>query len=174
MEKGTDKNGAHNVKTDRRNIMKRVKIYSLLMCMLLVLYCFISCGAKKSDNELIEERVETFLTAYNAGDMDTVLECLDAKKRNALEAMLNIFGGLAGSYAGFDISMKDLFSLGVNVSEDDVMELEITDIKISSKKKAIAKAEMELYGKSEVVYVVLVYEENDWYISDITDKKVEL
>ncbi len=173
MEKGTDKYGAHN-KFDRRNIMRGVKTWSLAMCLVLVLFCFISCGIKKSDNELIEERVEAFLTAYNAGDMDTVLECLDAKKRNALEAMLNIFGGLAGSYAGFDINMKDLFSLGVNISEDDVMKLEITDIKISSKKKAIAKAEMELYGKSEFVYFVLVYEENDWYISDMTDKKVEL
>ena len=64
-----------------------------------------------TDEELIRERVETFISAYNEGDMDTVLECLDAKSRNAMEAMLKLLGGIAGSYTGFEIDLKDLFSL---------------------------------------------------------------
>ena len=114
--------------------MKR--FLALLLIMVMVSGCFASC--KKYDEEtniplteeeiiakrneaLITERIETFLTAYNAGDMEAVLECLDAKSRNAFQATLNLLGGLAGAATGVGIDLSDLFSLGVSTAQGDFM-----------------------------------------------------
>ena len=155
------------------------KILALLLVIVMALGCLASC--KKDDdfpevlptNEaLIAERIETFLTAYNMGDMDTVLECLDAKTRNAFQAMLNLLGGLAGSAAGFDIDLKDLFSLGVSTTQGDFMGLEIRDINVIDSSNAVATTTMNLTGAGvQTIYFEMVYENNGWYIHDMTDKK---
>ena len=44
----------------------------------------------KSDEELIRDRMNTFLTAYNSGDLQGVLQCMDAKTRNTYQSALNI------------------------------------------------------------------------------------
>ncbi len=157
--------------------MKR--IISLFLIILMALSCFASCqiynGRKDSpatNEELITARIETFLTAYNAGDMDAVLECLDAKNRNALKAMLNILGGLAGSVAGFGIDLSDLFSLGISTTSGDFMKLEITDITVIDSANATATTKMFLTGSgTQSICFEMVYENSDWYIHDMTDRK---
>ena len=160
-----------------------VRIFSLLLMISLLLTFLVACKTGDSntpttDNtvtptneELIEERIKTFLTAYNTGDMDAVLKCLDAKTRNAFQAMLNLLGGIAGSYAGFDIDLSDLFSLGVNTTSGDFMGLEITSIDIINETTAVATTNMELSGTSMTIYFDMVYENDGWYISDMTDQK---
>lgn len=154
------------------------KILSLLLAVIMIMACFASCTKDveeipPTDEELIETRIKTFLSAYNSGDMDTVLECLDAKTRNAFQAMLNLLGGLAGSAAGFNIDLSDLFSLGIATASGDFMELEISAINIIDEKKAVATTTMTLTGAgTQTIYFVMVYENNGWYISDMTDKKV--
>lgn len=129
-------------------------------------------GISKSDEALIEERITDFYTAYNDGDMDTVLTCLDTKSRNAFKSMLNILGGLAGKYAGFDINLSDLFSLGVNTASGNFMDLEISDISIVDNENAVVTTTMKLAGAgTQTIYFVMVYEKGGWYISDMTDKK---
>ena len=77
--------------------MKR--FFALILALILLLPCVASCSKEKEEvpttEELIKERIEQFVTAYNDGDMETVLDCLDAKTRNAFQAMLNLLGGLA-------------------------------------------------------------------------------
>ncbi len=160
-----------------------VKVFSLLMVISLLLTFFAACKTDDSNTpttddtvtptneELIEERIKTFLTAYNSGDMDAVLECLDAKTRNAFQAMLNLLGGIAGSYAGFDIDLSDLFSLGVNTTSGDFMGLEITSIEVINEKTAVATTNMKLSGTSMTIYFDMVYENDGWYIRDMTDQK---
>ena len=157
--------------------MKR--FLALLLVIVMALGCLASC--KKDDDspealptneELITERIETFLTAYNTGDMDTVLECLDAKTRNAFQAMLNLIGGLAGFAAGFDIDLSDLFSLGVSTTQGDFMGIEITNINVIDSSNAVATTTMDLTGAGvQTIYFEMVYENNGWYIHDMTDKK---
>ena len=130
--------------------------------------------AKNTNEELITEKIETFLTAYNTGDMEAVLKCLDSKSRNAFQAMLNLLGGLAGAAAGFNIDLSDLFSLGVNTAQGDFMGLEITDINIIDSANAIATTIMNLAGaRTETIYFEMVYENDSWYIHDMTGRKPE-
>ncbi len=156
------------------------KFLSILLALIMMLTCFASCKKNDDENktteptseELITERIETFLTAYNGGDMNSVLECLDSKSRNAMSAMLNLLGGLAGSQIGFDIDLRDLFSLGVAIESDDFMKLQITDITVTGTKNAVATTTMDLTGAGvQTIYFHMVYENGGWYISDMTDKK---
>lgn len=155
------------------------KFLALLLLIVMALGCFASC--KEYDNEtkipptneeFITERIETFLTAYNTGDMEAVLECLDTKTRNAFQAMVNLLGGLAGAAAGFDIDLSDLFSLGVSMTQGDFMELEITAINVIDSSNAIATTVMNLVGAgTQTIYFEMVYENDGWYIHDMTDRK---
>lgn len=156
------------------------KILSILLALVMMLTCFVSCKNNGEENkttpptneELIIERIETFLTAYNDGDMEVVLECLDAKTRNAFQAMLNILGGLAGNAAGFNIDLSDLFSLGVSTTSGDFMQLEVTDITVINSANATATTKMFLTGAgTQIIYFEMVYEHNGWYIHDMTDRK---
>ncbi len=154
------------------------KFLLLILIIVMALGCFVSCKnydenkAPPTNEELITERIETFLTAYNTGDMEAVLECLDAKTRNAFQAILNMLGGLAGSAAGFDIDLKDLFSLGVSTTQGDFMELEITNINVIDSLSATATTIMKLTGAgTQTIYFEMVYENDGWYIHDMTDRK---
>ncbi len=159
---------------------KAVKLLALLLCFVLLLPCFAACKSKDkldqltppTDEELIRERIQTFLVAYNEGDMETVLTCLDAKSRNAMEAMLNLLGGVAGKFTGIGIDLKDLFSLGVAMTEDDFMKLELGEITIIDDENAVAVTTMNLTGAGvNTIYFKMKYEHDGWYISDMTDKE---
>ncbi len=154
------------------------KILVLFFSMIVIISCFASCQmvneekTPPTNQELITEKIETFLTAYNTGDMEGVLQCLDAKTRNALQAMLNIIESIAGSYIGFEINLSDLFSLGVNTTQGDFMGLEITEINIIDSKNANVITIMNLTGvETQIIYFEMVYEKNGWYIHDMTDHK---
>ena len=156
--------------------MKTKKILSLLLALTIALTCLVSCEnpfkPEPTTEELIEERVNTFLTAYNSGDMETVLECLDAKSRQTFRAMLNILGGLAGGLTGFSVDLSDLFALGVNTTSDDFMKLKITDIKVIDSTNAVVTTTMNLTGSgTQTIYFKMVYENDGWYIHDMTDRK---
>ncbi len=152
-----------------------IRFLSFLLAMLLLLPCLSACNKEKqpTNEELIENRITTFVTAYNDGDMEAVLECLDAKTRNAFQAMLNLLGGLAGSAAGFNIDLSDLFSLGVGITSDDFMQLEVTDITVIDSANAIATTTMDLTGAGkQTIYFIMVYENDGWYIHDMTDEQI--
>ncbi len=156
-----------------------LKLLSAVLAILTMLTLFVACADKSNNNtqptdeELIRKCVQTFITAYNEGDMDTALNCLNAKNRNAMEAILNLLGGAAGSYLGFDIDLKDLFSIGVSVTNGDLMKLNITDVSITSNsngKMATVTTSMDLAGTgAQTVYFSMVYEHDGWYISDMRD-----
>lgn len=125
---------------------------------------------KKSDEELIEARIKEFLTAYNSGDMNATMNCLDAKTKNAMNALLNLFGGVFGGATGYNIDLRDLFSLGVAVEEGDFMNLQVSETKISGK-SAVVTTTMSLPDVSgQKMYFIMLYENNGWFISDISDK----
>lgn len=166
--------------------MRRLKISALILALTLVFSFFTGCGFTSvntsessggtetwtTDEDRIEQRIETFLTAYNEGDMEVVLQCLDAKTRNAFQAMLNILGGLAGSQLGFDISLSDLFSLGVNTTSGDFMGLNILSMNIVEGQSAVVTTSMTLHGSgTQTIYFEMTYEHGDWFIHDMTDTR---
>ncbi len=150
-----------------------LKILSAVLSILMFLTITTSCKNKYSDEDLIIECIEKFIDAYNDGDMDRVLECLDAKSRNAMKAMLDLMGGIAGSYAGFEIDLKDLFSLGISTVSDDFIEIEIIAIEIHSDDEAVVTTHMNLTDtiENEKIFFIMTYEDSNWYISDISEKK---
>lgn len=153
--------------------LAKTKLLTVFLVIILMLTNIVACQNEKipTDEELIEERITAFLTAYNNGDLETILECMATKPRNAFQAMINLIGGLAGSLAGSDIDLSDLFSLGVNIAPDDFMKLEIKDITVIDDTNATAKASMNLIGTDNyTVYFDMVYENDGWYINDMTDK----
>ena len=170
----------------QERVMKVLKVIVLIMSVILLLNCFVGCSktnsaaikengeqAAPSDETLIKERIQLFLKAYNEGDMETVMSCLDAKSRNAFQAMLNLVGGFAGSKAGFNINLADLFALGVNTTSVDFMDLKIEEINMSDEKNAVVTTTMNLAGSGkQTIYFIMVYENDGWYINDMTDQKM--
>ena len=125
------------------------KLLSLLLVLMMSITALVGClgeeePPKPTDTELITERVETFVEAYNDGDMNAVLACLDAKTRNAFQALLNVAGGIAGSVTGVSIDLKDLFALGVSTTSGDFMDLKISSISIKNDKNATVTTTMNL------------------------------
>ena len=127
--------------------------------------------ATKTNEELIEERITAFLTAYNNGDMEGTMACLTTKNRNEMQALLDLLGGLSEALTGFSIDLSDLFSLGVAMESDDYMKLNIQKIEIENSLSAVATATMELANEGEeAIYFIMAYENGGWYIEDMTDK----
>ena len=167
-----------------RTYSKSFRLLTLVLASILILFCFASCKKKSTtpqtqqptknptQAELITERISIFVTAYNAGDFDTVLSCLDQRSKNALQAMINLMGSIAGSLAGFNIDLSDLFSLGVSTTSGDFMDLQIKKISILTAKDATVTTTMNLANSGEkTIYFIMVYENGGWYIKDMTDEK---
>lgn len=145
------------------------KMLCLLFVFILLLTSFTACKtATPSDEELIAARITTFYTAYNDGDLNTVLECLENEVRLEYQAMYNLLGGAVGGLAGLTVNMADLFSLA-----DTYMDLEIKSVSIHSDKTATAETVMTLDKEAETIYFDMVFENGDWFIKDFTSKKTE-
>lgn len=125
----------------------------------------------KTDEEKITATVNKFAKEYNDGNFEGVLECLEPKMRNAMQALFNTLGGIAGGKLGVDISLSDLFSLGVAMEDGDFITFSIQDIAIGDGKASVT-AHMNLApATTETMYVILVEEDGEWLIENITDKK---
>ena len=146
--------------------MKKIAFGIFLLSVVFVVFSV--CA--KSDETLIEDRVNTFLTAYNSGDMEEVIACFDAKTRNTYKAAMNIGNGLIGM-TGFDVGIADLFGLGVALmSDEDVLKLDDMEISIISDNRAIVQGPLS-YRENQKSYsgtvkLLLVKENGDWYISN--------
>lgn len=150
------------------------RIVAVFLACLCAICCLFGCVEKKTDEELIRERIDTFVTVYNDGDFDGVLECFDAKTRNTVKATFNVIGGLVGGLTGFSFDLSDFFSLGVAMVDGEMLSIEVEQISINDK-NAIVSAQMGYANigatSKEAVCVILVKEKDDWFIQDITDKK---
>ncbi len=164
-----------------------MRVIAFLISIVFLINCFVGCSNEangswgdqqssgevtKSDEDLIRERIRLFFKVYNEGDLEAVIACFDAKTRNAVQAMFNIGGAVAGSAVGFSLNLADLFALGVNTTSGDFMDLQIGEIKMTDEKRAIVTTTMSLAGSGkQTVYFTVIYEDGGWYINDMTDKK---
>lgn len=143
------------------------KIISILLLISLFSTALTAC-IFKSDQQLIEDRMDVFLKAYNSGNFEAVLECLDAKSRNTYKSAFGIGSGLIG-LTGFSVNMSDLFGLSIGLIPDgDALRLENTRIAIKSSTTAVVYATMYYHDLetdySEDVQIKLVKEDGDWFI----------
>lgn len=125
----------------------------------------------KTDEEKIRATVNKFAKEYNDGNFEGVLECMEPKMRNTMRALFNTLGGIAGGKLGVDIDLADLFSLGVGMEDGDFINFDIQDVAIGDGKASVT-AHMNLApATSETMHIILVKEDGEWLIENITDKK---
>lgn len=140
----------------------------LLVMAILILVPMLS--ACQSDEEMIEDRVYAILDAFNSGDMEAVLDCYDAKTRNANKALMNIGDGLLGM-AGLDVGLTDLFGLTVGLMSDvELVRVEDMQISINSDKTQATVVGNLYYTDVDGSWgmpleLTLIKENGDWYIT---------
>ena len=116
----------------------------------------------KRDEDKIRERLDTFVTAYNHGDYEGILECIEPVRRKQYEAATNIMGGVGSGLLGFNFSISDLVGLGAMfMPEEEKVSLEITRISMLDGGKAIVYART---AWSDVKYT-MVKVGRDWYLA---------
>ena len=149
---------------------KKCRIISLglVLCLLALSLCSCQLFAPKSDEELIRERVKDFESALNTGDIDAALECMDAKSRNAYNAVFNIGESILGYFIGFDIDMSDVFALAIGLNSGDMFSMKVYNVNITSDTTATVylTATVQMAGEVETEDTTLdmVKEKGGWYI----------
>lgn len=119
----------------------------------------------KSDEELIRERIQAFEDAYNDGDYDALLDCLDSSMRAATNISMNLMDGLKSDMIGFDIGMSDMFGLAGLMG--DMCDIEIKDIRIEGDAAQVdIEMHLNMYGQSssEAITLPMTKEGRKWLI----------
>ena len=150
------------------------RLLTVFLIVATVCVSFAAC-APKTDEEMIADRIREFQNAYNSGDMDALIETLEPTTKNAMKATVSILQSLLGGKLGVDISLSDLFSLGVYYMDDNgVIRFDIERIVIEeSGTKAAAEVIMN-YGQASSAQNVTAYFEfvktnSGWFIKDVSD-----
>lgn len=122
----------------------------------------------KSDDELIESRVREFVSAYNSGDLDGVIACMDTSSRTFLKGA----AGLLGVVTETDTSefLTDLFGVSATVVSDgeDLLTILSIDINFDSQEQADVRVSIRYRDYQQQVEDILqldmVKEKGNWYI----------
>jgi len=166
------------VKQPHKGLIRLICFIVLIAAAFAIYLCFFT-NFFKSDEELIKNRVETFVSDYNSGDFDAFSENFDKKTRNKIKSAIKLTESIFGGLTGYDIGYSELFGLGTTLSEDGLMQLDkIESIEKTSSDTAVVTATMILrsgYGSDytiETVKFELVKEScgwlnHDWYIRDL-------
>ncbi len=156
-------------------IKKALTVFFLVIIMACSL-TFSSCSVFdffKSDEQKITERIEKFEKNYNNGDWEGVLACLSTKKRNMIQAEINILGALLGSFTEISLNISDLFSIGVGIEDADYISVEIDKVRLTDSDTAIVEARVMLKEQYDVenspTWFYMLKEENGWFIKDMVD-----
>lgn len=149
--------------------MKRMIVIVLVVALLLS-----GCSFFKSDEQKIEDKINRFISAYNLGDVDGMTETLDSQTRQIVNSSMSIADGLIGSFTGFDISVKDVFSLCINFS-DDFDRLTISSFDDFQINEDSATAYVTVVGNksgeesTQNAVFKMIKENSDWYIKDFSN-----
>jgi hypothetical protein len=137
-------------------------------------FIYLNPSLVKSDRELIESRIEKFADAYNDGDLDKALDCMDSKTKNTYKSAVNITNSLIGK-TGFGADIRDLFGLSVgSLSDGDMLDIDITGVEFADSGRANVKADLTFRAKTlnrneteDGITIVMVKENGDWFINDM-------
>lgn len=144
--------------------MKRVICLTLVAVVLMM--ALAACGSSKSDEDMIRDRIEKYISCANNADMTGTLECLDSSSRASIESMINIVGG----FAGVD-NLRDYLNLGamfgagnyVNLSLDSVENIKVNGDKATADMTMSSEVNGSRQTASQTVS--LVKQDGDWYIT---------
>lgn len=158
--------------------MKRiVNVVSVILMVAVLAVSMCGCIFEpKTDEELIRERVDEFIFAYNSGDIEAAFDCFDAKSRKTYGAIFKIGGGLLKGFTGIDVDISDLFALAVGTTNEDLLSMEIHSIEITGETTATvtlsmkySDARVEVEESIDNMALNMVKEKGDWYINARAD-----
>ncbi|MBO5953735.1 MAG: zinc ribbon domain-containing protein [Oscillospiraceae bacterium] len=152
------------------SFLKWVAVLAVIAAAVFAVNHFNLLNLFKSDETLIRERIEALEDAYNDGDWDGMMECLDGPTQAIMEMTMDFADGLISGVGGFDVSMRDMFSLGGLLLPGDNFRLEIKDINIDGDHAIVTVvmyAELNDIKESEEAELPMVKEDNDWYIGGL-------
>lgn len=169
-----------NVKRSHKGLIIGLISAVLVVALAFLAYLFFFTNFFKSDDELIRARIDTFVTDYNNGDFEALMESFDDKTRSTIESTIGLTQSMFGGMTGFDVNYSDLFGLGVAANGGDMMKIQdIQSIEIQGD-KAVVTATMILSANmggqsnsiTETAHFELVKEEtgflnHDWFISNM-------
>ena len=139
-------------------------------------FLFFFTNIFKSDEDLIRERIEEFVSSYNNGDMEAVMDCFDQRTKSIMGATVGIGEALIGGAAGFDISMSDMFGLGAGLNEGDMMKISNIQFTVPEGAERVSvNAEIQMsisfmgqsQSQSSPVQFEMVKEDGDWFIANM-------
>jgi len=151
-------------------MVKRVVSIMLVVVMLGAVMILSSCAAPKTDRQMIEERVNQFISCVNVGNIDGSLECLDSHSRSVANSALSLMNSVFGQLTGSSIDLKDLLNLGSLFMGDyaSVSIQSFNDVTINGD-SAVANITIfdSINGTSETqtVDLPLKKENGDWFLS---------
>ena len=142
--------------------MKRV--ISLALVAVILMMALVACGAK-SDEDMIKDRINKYISCANNADMDGMLKCFNSATRSAMESMLNLLGDYAG------VNLKDMMNLGALFGSSEYYSMSVDSIDNIQINGDNATADVTMSatvnGSTQTASdsLPLVKEDGDWYIS---------
>lgn len=151
-----------------------LKIFAILLLVMSIILTS-GCNLFKTDEQLIIERLDSFTTSYNAGDIDGAIESFDTKTKTLAQSMLGIGNALLGGIIGIDLDLKDLFGLSAAFSGCDMIEISNMDNLTIDAETATVDVTLTMNepingtSVTEDVTFYLVKENGDWFISNLIE-----
>ncbi|MBR1731901.1 MAG: hypothetical protein IJ725_05665 [Ruminococcus sp.] len=138
------------------------------------------CGLFKSDEQKMQDRILALADAYNAGDVDALIDCFDSKTKSVINGALGIGNAIIGDLFDIDIKVEDVLRLGTGLAGLEYGDsLKINSINITKILGSNASAKVELsftnvYSEdkettSGTISVGLSKENDDWFISKLEE-----
>ncbi len=113
------------------------------------------------EKQLIKKRIEQFVSCYNNGDMDGITECFDTETRKAFIALLDVLGSGV-------VDLGDIFSLNMKYSDTPTLKCTIESISITDGKALVVTSSNIQSTDNSTYFFVMLYENDDWYINNMT------
>ena len=154
-------------------MMRITKLMAVILVLTLTMTLLMGCDSfLKSDEDLIRDRLDEFISACNSGDLDGMLDCLDKSSRKTYSAMFSIGNSLLGGLTGIEIDVRDLMAVIFGLSPQDFFEMEIQDISLDSDETATATVSLSFTDpqtgekvREDGLKLPMIKENRDWYIN---------
>ena len=146
--------------------MKRICSLVLIVTLLLS-----GCSFFKSDEQLMKDKINSFVTSYNSGDVEGMIDTLDSQSRQIAKSTLELSDTLISSLTGISVSVKDVFALCISFSDDfDTLTIvSFDDFQVGESTATVSvtvAGEKSGTEETEQAEFKMKKENGDWYIND--------
>ena len=118
----------------------------------------------ESDEEKIQNRLDSFADACNDMDIQEIFYSFDKQTRMLYDTSIGITEGLVGGLIGFDLPIGDMIEFGgLELGGQFNIDIEVLTITVDDDEAAV-EASITIDGKTETDTIYMCQEGSDWYI----------